>query len=367
MLNVVVTTIILIILAALAIGIVAGFWERVFQGTTRQDETYSIACTDGWRLAIHRYKPDGEPQGSPVLLCHGLSANRYSYDLPEAPSLAQYLRNSGRDVWVAELRGSGMSQKPWFFASEVPYGWTFEDHLYKDIPALIDHVKSVTGFQRVHWVGHSMGGMLILAHLCASDAQDIASVVVLGTPTDFSAIQHPGIRRLLTFRRAFRVVPFYPLTIVQRLIAPYARYASRLVQAGFWPPNTSPHTASRILALTTEFMAPASIWLQFGTFLETGVFGPGDGTSYVDRLASCTTPILALAGSKDFLAPEAAVFGKIVTEESLGKRAYHVFGKETGCLEDYGHVDLLVGDRAQMEVYPTVMNWLREQEPLPDR
>ena len=68
--------------------------------------------TDGWRLAVHHYRPPNEASGTPVILCHGLSANRYVFDLPAGPSLAQFLRDHGRDVWVAELRGSGMSARP---------------------------------------------------------------------------------------------------------------------------------------------------------------------------------------------------------------------------------------------------------------
>ena len=76
--------------------------------------------------------------GFPVILCHGLDANRYLFDIQGAPSLADFLRRHGRDVWVAELRGSGMSDRPGIKHSDVPYSWGFEDHLRHDVPAIIE-------------------------------------------------------------------------------------------------------------------------------------------------------------------------------------------------------------------------------------
>ena len=43
-----------------------------------------------------------------------------------------------------------------------------------------------------------------------------------------------------------------------------------------------------------------------------------------------------------------------------------ILGKETGCEEDYGHVDLLVGKMVETEVFPGILEWIEtyEREPV---
>ena len=52
------------------------FWGWVYRVRPAQDELRFVETKDGWRLAVARRAPRGEPRLPPVLLCHGLSANR---------------------------------------------------------------------------------------------------------------------------------------------------------------------------------------------------------------------------------------------------------------------------------------------------
>ncbi len=46
---------------------------------------------------------------------------------------------------------------------------------------MLDYVKTATGHDRVNWVGHSLGGMLMIAHLEQTDRPDrIANFVDMG-------------------------------------------------------------------------------------------------------------------------------------------------------------------------------------------
>ena len=73
------------ILAALVAA--CHFWEWYYNVPTSQDETGYFRSRDGWRLAVHRYRSREKGAGHPVILCHGLGGNRYSFDLRGAPSL----------------------------------------------------------------------------------------------------------------------------------------------------------------------------------------------------------------------------------------------------------------------------------------
>ena len=39
-----------------------------------------------------------------------------------------------------------------------------------------------------------------------------------------------------------------------------------------------------------------------------------------------------------------------------------IMGKESGCLDDYGHVDLLVGIPARNEIFPKILDWLEQHD-----
>src|SRR5579859_6558111 len=89
-------------IAALALLAYAGFLAaRYFFVPRFPDEIHFASASDGWRLAVVRYRPapaNGTPvRPSPVLLIHGLGANRYNLDLTDELSLARFLAARGHD------------------------------------------------------------------------------------------------------------------------------------------------------------------------------------------------------------------------------------------------------------------------------
>lgn len=339
-------------------------WRWFYAASTNQDETSYFRTDDGWRLAVHHYRPqDSPPVGPPVILCHGLTANRYIFDLPGSPSLAKYLRSQGRDVWVAELRGSGMSDRPGFFVSDVPYSWTFDDYLTHDVPAIINHVLSRTGAQSIHWVGHSMGGMLICAYLAQQSSARIRSAVTLGSPSDLSKTHMKALRILSRFRLFLKLFPVPPMPFNGRLVLPIANRVPGWLLGLFYPPNIAVQTTRRVVALGSELITSRKLWLDFGRFVDTDRFSPDNGTPYLTNLRESGVPIFLGSGSKDVMAPPDSVSADCDAGPKSGERMRHVFGRLSGAVEDYGHVDLLVGIRAEQEVFPTVLEWLGSHDP----
>lgn len=342
-------------------------WAWYYHVSTSQDETGYFRTADGWRLAVHRYRPRGNSAGYPVILCHGLGGNRYSFDLRGAPSLAPYLRNRGWDVWVVELRGSGASDRPGVWFSDVPYKWGFEDHLSYDVPAVIDYVLDRTGASAAHWIGHSMGGMLIEAYLAGQSSPKLATATAIGSPADFSKIDRPFFDALLHVKWMLRVLPFAPMPYIGKMFIPVIHRLPTSVQSLFYPPNIEPRRARTIVAIGSPMVMSNQLWLDFGRFLESDGPTTESGEAYLERLWESDVPILLIGGSKDVMAPPAAVAGAARPGKDIGERLCITVGQAFGCREEYGHVDLLVGSRADTEVYPHILEWLVRHDSLSNR
>lgn len=351
----------LILVIAGLIG-VAYFWQWFYSTPTHQDETVYFRSRDDWRLALHRYQPTGPIRGLPVLLCHGLSSNRYMFDLPRASSLARFLKAHGRDVWVAELRGSGMSDCPGLRTSDVPYSWHFEDHLLHDVPAIIDCVLERTSAPAVHWVGHSMGGLLILAHLARAAHSAVASAVAVGSPVDFTQVRNRSFSLLLSLRWLIRRLSVFPMPFLGKIVAPIAHVMPNVLLGLFYAPNIGSAAARRVLAVASQTVTASSLWLDFGAFFDKGAFAPREGTSYLDGLEDSTVPLFVAGGSKDIMAPPDAVKAACANGRDPELQQLWIFGKNSGCAEDYGHVDLMVGPRAEAEVFPKILEWLEKRD-----
>lgn len=90
-----------------------------------------------------------------------------------------------------------------------------------------------------------------------------------------------------------------------------------------------------------------------------------DQGSSIYRGSSNRTPLLAICGTKDNMAPKSAVLGVFERRNGSCVTESLILGKDSGCLQDYGHLDLLIATRAQKEVFPSIHNWLtRWDEPL---
>src|SRR5205085_10796008 len=102
--------------------------------------------------------PSSPRRGDPVLLCHGLASCAATWDMGHGPSLARWLAARGHSVFALELRGAGESDRPRPLGRKS-YGFGVHEYLTADIPSAVERVLEATGAERLHWVGHSMGGI----------------------------------------------------------------------------------------------------------------------------------------------------------------------------------------------------------------
>ena len=314
---------------------------------------------DGWKLALYHKSPEniGSTMG-PILLVHGLGANRYNMDAPvHEINLAEYLRARGHDVWVAELRGAGRSQYTGkFWKKRKTYN--FNDIVFQDVPALINKVLAETGAKKVHWVGHSLGGMLAYASMINGRSELFGSVVTVGSP-GISANQHPFLDFIFPLRGILKLkkwAPYRPASLVGKL---FPRITKRIACPALANHSLMHH--EDVSALVSVALSPVSTRLveQFANWytMSKDQEGSGHQGDYWKNLDTIDRPTLFVAGAADKLVPienVEEVYNKINTED----KKLLVCSEANGFAGDYGHIDLLLARSARYEIYPEIASWI---------
>jgi poly(3-hydroxyalkanoate) synthetase len=311
----------------------------------RPDELYRVPTDDGAAIALGRYHPRGERRyAEPVILCHGLGANRFHLDFNEQYSMARSLARAGFEAWVLELRGRGLAGDCGDF--------TFDDQAEHDVRAALRTVMS-TGAQQVLWVGHSKGGLMLYAHLARNPQAPVRAAACLGSPFTF-AVQ-PGLRTFVQRLEPLlklRAIPTRRITSIALLGAPPGAISRYMMLAE----NMEPEVVRRAMANVPADIS-GGVGRQFARWISTNTFTSYDGAfDYRVPLAGVRIPVLLLAGSRDLLAPPMAVAR--AKEHLGGPVKFLVAGRAHGFGADYGHADLILGRKAPDEIFPLVEAFL---------
>lgn len=88
---------------------------------------------------------------------------------------ASALRDSGLEVVVTDLRGTGASTPRPSRASRYGYA-----ELVDDVGAVLEHLKPHRDGRRLVLVGHSLGGQACLLHLARSGGADVDGLALIG-------------------------------------------------------------------------------------------------------------------------------------------------------------------------------------------
>ena len=321
-----------------------------------REELIFARADDGWRIALTRLRARGTGHGgSAVICCHGLAANHVAFDPDERHSIARHLAEHGHDVFLLDLRGHGRSERP-SRRTGRRWGWSFDDYLRRDVPAAIARVREL-GARTVHWIGHSMGGLLLYAHLARGNDPAVDSGIAVASSLDYSGARS-GFHRLVPLKRIAAGLPLVPIDLVA---AASARLVGRVVGPfeafNVWPSNVEPAVWHRVCSRGFHAVS-TPVLLQLSTAMQPRGLLSSDGMEcYLEGLARSDVPVLALAGDRDAQCPPAAARA---TLEALGspRRRCLVFGTGEGHADHYGHFDLLIGRRARDEVWPHVVRWL---------
>jgi pimeloyl-ACP methyl ester carboxylesterase len=343
---------------AMVVGALAflGFLAGRFLGAETQPDAISfVTTTDGWRLALSRYRPREPLAGAlPVVVAPGLGCSGAIFDLEQDLSLPRALASAGHEVWVLDFRGRGRSERP-RLGGRRRSTWTFDDYVDFDVRAALDAVCRESGASQVQWIGVDLGALALLAGFSGGlggVGDRVRSVVAIAAPAFFrrqARLLSPWLLRLLgllNIEATLRVLApllghLYPppLSLLQNRDNIERRiYRRALVSAG--------------TSFSRKEMAQYLSWLSRDAF-----HSADEGRDYRSALAAVSVPCLLISGPRDPLAPAEAMEATsqaLASAEKVSLLASRVQGMST----NYGHLDLLIGQNAPRDVFPHILKWL---------
>ena len=355
------TGVLFVISLAAILAWLAAWWRRVYAFDPGYAQVHLVRTEDGAVIGLFRYPAGGSPRHeTPVILCHGLGANRYNFDLGPEKSLARYLQDRGFDVWVLELRGRGYSLRMGRKTDRYFSPCVFDDYVRRDAPAALERVRRETGASRVHWVGHSMGGLVLYGLLQGPWAGGIARGVAVASPGDFQNLRRiPGLLRLWGLAR---FLPRMHQRFPAALIAPILPWLPVAFQRLFYNPANVADLLIRRAAAHLASDVSRGEMLQFYDGMKHQELRTCDGNhSYRKGLAGIHRPLLLMAGTRDPLCPPESI-GNVYREVSSTEKELRVLGRSYGEREEYGHGDLLIGKHCEQEVFPHIVRWLVQKD-----
>jgi len=346
-----------LILLALPVIYFAGCVPKFNKQIKYRPDQISYAKTDdGWKLVVYHLPPSAPRKDAlPIIMCHGFTSTSVTFDQGDGLGLGPYLAARGYDVWLVNLRGHAPDNSP-IEDQRKPYGWTVDDYIHHDVPALIDHVCRQTGARQVTWIAHSMGGIVAYGYLGSSRDQRVARMIAVASPVRF-ADYNDLLQKLivwlkpengLTIHYMGRFASAEPSTT-------YHKYEMVVIN----PENIDRKKWRRYLDYSLTDIS-GGVALQLADWTTRDVMVSRDGnTDYRREMKNIKFPLLVIAGQLDGLAPP-AISRPALDWVGSDKKEFKLIGLASGAQTDYGHLDLLIGPRVEQEVFPTIADWLAQ-------
>jgi pimeloyl-ACP methyl ester carboxylesterase len=326
--------------------------------------TERVETVDGWDLLVHHLEPARPSSDVPVLFIHGHGTTGRSFLGLGGRGLAGALAAAGRDVWLAELRGSLGTHRTgsrWPTTRRRPRGRArvcVRDKLGVDLPAILDHLRARTQSPLVDAVAHSLGGVFVYLHGLTARSPVIRRAVTIGSPLAIppSAIPAP-LRSLPAGLLAGRLGRLALRGLSSRVVD---RARVRWMPVHFDPEEADDAEVRQFLrhgvadVYGTE-LAEILRWVR-----SADPFSLAPPGRALPRRARLPFPVRFLVGAADPLTTPESVMAAY-RRVGNGASDIHVLGRASGFTRDYRHADILVGRNVHRDVAPLLIEWLADE------
>ncbi|XP_061387765.1 lipase 3 [Musca vetustissima] len=348
-------------------------------------ETHTVVTKDGYILEMHRIPKKG---AQPVLLMHGILDTSATWVLMGPKSgLGYMLSDLGYDVWMGNARGNRYSKNHTSLNSDYMEFWDFTFHEMGkyDLPASIDYILAKTGYDQLHYIGHSQGTAVFWV-LCSEQpqyAQKILSMHALAPIAYIADMKSPLFRTLVLFldfltaaTRMLRITEFMPNTkflveqtqvvchdnamtqdVCSNILFLVAGYNSEQLNKTMLPVMLS-HTPSGASIKQLE---------HFGQLMKSGHFSKFDRGYLRNQLEynRMTPPDYDLSKVKVPVALYYSMNDMLVSTtgvDRLARELPHVIDKYLVPMEKFNHLDFLWAIDVKTLVYNRLVRNLRRVE-----
>jgi predicted alpha/beta hydrolase len=273
-----------------------------------------LRAEDAGRFALTRVEPR-EPARGAVVCLPGMFSGRRFWISDRGVGLAAHLAAAGFAAYLVERREIGASPRPAGARAGL------DEHVRYDLPL----VQSIVTRERqgpAFWMGHSFGGVMAARAAATSlDADAVAGLVLFATQFEVgkTPLAFPG--NLFTRALAYGL----------------GRFPARRLGLG---PEDEPPAA----------IADAAHWVTRGR----------RRPEFRQTLAKITAPALAVVGAGDTVDPPAGC-ERFVGHFASTDKTFIRAGTDTGYSTDYDHPGIVVGKPAREEIWPLVLEWLKER------
>jgi alpha-beta hydrolase superfamily lysophospholipase len=239
--------------------------------------------------------------------------------------------------------------------------WDIDDHIHKDMPAIIDFVSRESGFGKVYCIGHSMGSIIIFGYLEMENTSRVAGFISLSSMVVIPRPLDPRLEAAACEKQLLTAALLLNATIAAQLRNyTHGTIKSPIEELLMNKGNMEKAVVSSFFRAAVDDTSPG-IMDQFAASLRAGRMLSADGKfDYTGAMHLVKTPILVAGGSADSIVAERGLKSTYEAVSSPDKSIV-VFSKAGGYSTDYGHCDLILGRNSAEEVYPVLLRWLDER------
>lgn len=334
---------------AAALPKVAEVARRVRKGATPHEVTYTEN-----KLRVLRYTRDGQfNDGPPLVMAFALVNRPYILDLLPGKSVVEHFVNAGFDVFLID----------WGCPSDSDRHLTATDYIEGYLLNVVNHVRALTGHDQISLLGYCMGGTMS-SMFTALHPELIQNLILMTAPIDFTPSDN--LLSCWTSPRALDVdavidtfgnappwllqTSFMMLKPVSNLIEKYLGFYEKMNNEKFLEDYFAMETwINDNIPLAGETYRE---WVKNGYQRNLLVKGQWAIGGRKVNLGNITCPVLNLIATEDHLAPppQSEGFNDLTRSDDALTIKFQS-----------GHIGLAVSSRAQRELWPTVVEWLRQR------